>query len=110
MGIWDVTHQAMAAFPGNIIYPLEEPKLFREPGLSGVLDSEEGIFLIIASDGTQYLPSSLPKKYAIDGLNVEFKAYKMPINPTVRMRGTPIRIISITPASQRKGKLKPLVR
>ena len=71
-------------------------EIIQGTGTVRIVDSEAGIFLIVASDGTQYLPSSLPRNYAIDGLNVEFKAYKMPINPVVRMRGTPIRIISIT--------------
>jgi hypothetical protein len=76
-------------------------------GIGKVRSTEsEDIFLIITSDGTQYLPSDLPEKYAIDGLTVEFKAYKMPISPAVRMRGTPIRIISITPTSSKEGKIE----
>jgi len=78
-------------------------QIIQETGTVRSIDSNEDIFLIITRDGTHYLPINLPDKYAIDGLDIEFKAYKMPINPAVRMQGTPIRIISITPVPQEEG-------
>jgi len=70
------------------------------------VDSEGGIFLIISGDGTHFLPSNLPKKYEKDGLHVEFKAYKMPINPADRMMGSPIRIISIQADTTKEGTIE----
>ena len=75
-------------------------------GIVRCIDSEGGTFGIIAADGTHYLPSSLPAKYKRDGLNVEFKAYLMPINPAYRMWGSPIRIISIAADSTKEDTIE----
>jgi hypothetical protein len=78
-------------------------EIIQETGTVRCIDSEGGIFVIITGDGSRYLPSNLPTKYARDGLNVEFKAYKMPINPADRMWGSPVRIISITADPSKAG-------
>jgi len=81
-------------------------EIIQETGTVRCIDSEGGTFGIIADDGTHYLPSSLPAKYKKDGLNVEFKAYLMPINPAYRMWGSPIRIISITVDSTKTATIE----
>jgi hypothetical protein len=81
-------------------------KIIQETGTVRLIDSEGGTFGIIADDGTHYLPSSLPAKYKKDGLNVEFKAYLMPINPAYRMWGSPIRIISIAADSTKQATIE----
>ena len=93
------------ATPGNRLWPSSQvislslggTEIIQGTGTVRCVDSEGGIFGIITSEGYHYLPSNLPKKYAKDGLNVQFKAYKMPINPAYRMWGSPIRFISISP-------------
>jgi len=67
-----------------------------DTGTIRCIDQEGGIFLIITGDGDHFLPLNLPEKFEKDGLNVEFKAIKLPINPAYRMYGSPIRIISIS--------------
>lgn len=81
-------------------------KIIQGSGTVRLIDSEGGTFGIIADDGTHYLPSSLPAKFKKDGLNVEFKAYLMPINPAYRMWGSPIRIISITADSTKQATIE----
>ncbi|MEI6293275.1 MAG: hypothetical protein WCP36_06310 [Methanomicrobiales archaeon] len=85
---------------------LRGTKIIQETGTVRLIDGEGGTFGIIAEDGTHYLPSSLPAKYKKDGVNVEFKAYLMPINPAYRMWGSPIRIISITEDSTKKATIE----
>jgi hypothetical protein len=81
-------------------------EIIQETGTVTCIDSEGGTFGIITGDGTHYLPSSLPKQYAKDGLNVKFKAYRMPINPAVRMWGSPVRIISISLDETKSGLIQ----
>ncbi len=81
-------------------------EIIQGTGTVRCIDSEGGIYGIISGDGTYYIPSNLPKQYAKDGLNVKFKAYKMPINPAVRMRGSPIRIISISLDQTKSGLIQ----
>jgi hypothetical protein len=80
--------------------------IIQETGTVTCIDSEGGTFGIITGDGTHYLPSNLPKQYAKDGLNVKFKAYRMPINPAVRMWGSPVRIISISLDETKSGLIQ----
>jgi hypothetical protein len=81
-------------------------KIIQGTGTVRLIDSEGGTFGIITDDGTHYLPSSLPAKFKKDGLNVEFKAYLMPINPAYRMWGSPIRIISIAADSTKQATIE----
>lgn len=102
------------ATPGNRPWPSSQvislslggTEIIQGTGTVRCVDSEGGIFGIITSEGYHYLPSNLPKKYAKDGLNVQFKAYKMPINPAYRMWGSPIRIISISPDPVNEGVIE----
>jgi hypothetical protein len=102
------------AIPGTRPWPLPQgfplspggPELIQENGTVTCIDSEGGTFGIITGNGIHYLPSNLPKQYAKDGLNVKFKAYRMPINPAVRMWGSPIRIISISLDDTKSGLIQ----
>jgi hypothetical protein len=96
---------ATRPWPVSQVFP-QSPgwtEIIQETGTVTCIDSEGGIFGIITSDGTHYLPSNLPKQYAKDGLNVKFKAYRLPINPAVRMWGSPVRIISISLDETKSG-------
>ena len=95
-------------WPVSQVFPLSlgGTEIIQETGTVRCIDSEGGTFGIITGDGTHYLPSNLPKQYAKDGLNVKFKAYRMPINPAVRMWGSPIRIISISLDETKSGLIQ----
>jgi hypothetical protein len=95
-------------WPVSQLFPLSTlgTEIIQETGTVTCIDSEGGTFGIITGDGTHYLPSNLPKQYAKDGLNVKFKAYRMPINPAVRMWGSPVRIISISLDETKSGLIQ----
>ncbi|MEI7435020.1 MAG: hypothetical protein WCJ93_12295 [Methanomicrobiales archaeon] len=105
---WGYATSGTRPWPASQVFSLSlgGTEIIQGTGTIRCIDSEGGIYLIITGDGTHYLPSNLPKQYAKDGLNVKFKAFKMPINPAVRMMGSPIRIISISQDQTKSGLIQ----
>jgi hypothetical protein len=105
---WGYATSGTRPWPASQVFSLSlgGTEIIQGTGTVRCIDSEGGIYGIITGDGTHYLPSNLPKQYAKDGLNVKFKAYNMPINPAVRMWGSPIRIISISQDQTKSGLIQ----
>lgn len=69
----------------------------RGTGTVVYMDLEGGFWGLVADDGSHYLPGNLPASCRVDGLRVKFYGREGVPLPNIRMWGTPLRILSISP-------------
>lgn len=79
--------------------PLNSP-VVRGTGTVVYMDLEGGFWGLVADEGTHYIPGNLPASYRVDGLRVTFIGREGAPMPNIRMWGTPLRILSISPVGE----------
>ena len=72
----------------------------RGVGTIRYLDLEGGFYGIIADDGERYDPGSLEEAFRQDGLRVRFEVKIRTDVFSLRMWGTPVQILAITPLAR----------
>ncbi len=97
---------ASAAASSRVLSPSSLSQAITADATVAYVDLEGGFYGIIAEDGSRYVPKSLAKRFAYDGLGVTVKMVPARNQSDVQMWGLPVTIISIrertmtTPAGQ----------
>lgn len=64
------------------------------------MDFGGGFYGIVTDEGTHYIPGNLPASYRADGLRVTFVGREGVPMPNIRMWGTPLHLLSISPVGE----------
>jgi len=88
--------------PGSWKERFEQNMALNSPVVRGTgtvvyTDLEGGFWGLVADDGTHYIPGNLPESCKVDGLRVKFYGREGIILPNIRMWGTPLHILSMSP-------------
>ena len=70
------------------------------------IDISDGFYGIITDDGDHYIPATLPPAFQQDGIRVTFTGVTTPISPSIRMWGTPLRVLSIDRIPDTSGTIE----
>jgi heat shock protein HslJ len=90
----EMVKKQLSGFPLAGIHP-GAVSVVSGTGVIRFIDIEDGFFGIVADDGTQYIPDSLPVDYQVDGIRVSFTGIAGRPGPNVRMWGTPLHLNSL---------------
>ena len=90
----EMVQKQLSEFPLGGIHP-GAVSMVSGTGVIRFIDIEDGFFGIVADDGTQYIPDSLPADYQVDGIRVSFTGITGRPGPDVRMWGTPLHLNSL---------------
>ena len=83
----------------DLLDPTEAQELTDVRGAIVAVNEQNGWYGIVPDDdrGTRYAPDRLPDDFRKDGLRVIFSGRVGPIDPNVRMWGTPLTLTTIRP-------------
>jgi len=94
----EMVQKQLSEFPLAGIHP-GAVSVVSATGVIRFIDIEDGFFGIVADDGTQYIPDSLPAEYQVNGIRVSFTGIAEQPSPNVRMWGTPLHLNSLAALS-----------